>query len=125
MKTITMEWLKEKRACRSGREWFEQQDLTAADEILRQLVAEDQADDAYWLASRLLTHSQNVKWARWCADESNSEAAEAEAAWAEAWAEAWAAAWWAAEEAAAEAARAGVSPAIIIDKAVALLEVGE
>ena len=60
---ITMEWLEEKKACRSGMEWFAAQSETDAENVCRKLLAEDHFNWASWTIVRCLDHPDLVLYA--------------------------------------------------------------
>lgn len=63
MKTITMEWLKEQKACKKGVRWFIERGITDTRKALLALVEDNHAEYANWVIVRMMTHQQKVKYA--------------------------------------------------------------
>ena len=64
MKTITVEWLKEQRACRAGLRWFIEHKETDTRKALLLMIEDDHADYANWVIVRMMkTHKQKVQYA--------------------------------------------------------------
>ena len=66
---ITKEWLKEKNACQSGIKWFLKQDKTDSIEVLKELVKQDELEDAGWLIVRVMSYKQYVPYAVFAAEQ--------------------------------------------------------
>ena len=66
---ITKEWLKEKNACQSGIKWFLKQDKTDSIEVLKELVKQDELEDAGWLIVRVMSYKQYVSYAVFAAEQ--------------------------------------------------------
>ena len=60
---LTLERLKELRACKSGIEWFSNQKSKDVREIALALVEDNHFDYARWLLVHLMTHPQQILWA--------------------------------------------------------------
>lgn len=62
-------WLKEKGACRDGREWFVEQGITDPVKGLKNLIKHDKLDWADWLIVRIMTRSQYLAYAIFAAEQ--------------------------------------------------------
>ncbi len=59
----SLEWLKEKRACREGVAWFNAQDERDEIKLLEKLMAEDHFDWANWFIVQVMGYKQYVSYA--------------------------------------------------------------
>ena len=66
---ITIEWIREKLACREGVDWFKNQSETNAVKILEKLIAADKLDWANWTICRLFKHKQQIQYAVYAAEQ--------------------------------------------------------
>jgi len=61
---ITNEWLKERKACIQGIKWFENQDLTDSNDIIKHFIENKKHIDwASWLIVRTMEYKQYVSYA--------------------------------------------------------------
>ena len=68
-KTITKEWLREKRACTEGYDWFIRQRARDEVKVLEHLIAEEKFDWANWLIVRRMTRKQYLQYAVFAAEQ--------------------------------------------------------
>ena len=61
MKTITEKWLKEKKACSDGIEWFVAQQETNTAKVLIKLIEEKRGSDALWVLEKTMDTDQSIK----------------------------------------------------------------
>ena len=66
---ISMEWLKEKRACDGGTEWFISQEETDGLLVVKKLLKENQLDWANWLIARIMDRKQYLAYAIFAAEQ--------------------------------------------------------
>ena len=66
---ITVDWLKEKRACLEGIEWFENQKLSESVDVLKSLIKEDKLDWANWTIVRVMERKQYLQYAVFAAEQ--------------------------------------------------------
>src|SRR5579872_2275491 len=64
---IDRKWLEEHGACSEGKEWFLAQNILSPVEGVRNLLAKDKVDWANWLVVRLMSHTQQVRYAVYAA----------------------------------------------------------
>jgi hypothetical protein len=69
MRTITIEWLKEQRACREGLRWFGKHKEADTRKALLLMIEYDHADYANWSIVRMMTHKQKVQFAIFAAEQ--------------------------------------------------------
>lgn len=67
--TLTLDWLKAKRACEEGVKWFTAQTKTDAIEVLDALIADGRPDWASWLIVRVMTRQQQLAYAIFAAEQ--------------------------------------------------------
>jgi len=67
-KTITKEWLREKRACAEGYDWFVRQHARDEVKVLEHLIAEEKFDWANWLIVRRMARPQYLQYAVFAAE---------------------------------------------------------
>jgi len=65
---ITLDWLKEKGACKESYKWFEEQKDTDSIDLLKKLIEEGKLDWANWAIGRLMTYKQQVQYAVFAAE---------------------------------------------------------
>jgi hypothetical protein len=65
---ITKEWLEGKSACSGGLEWFLRQQETNGIKIVKKLIPKH-SEWANWLVVRLMTHTQQVEYAIYAAEQ--------------------------------------------------------
>ena len=68
-KTITKEWLHEKRACAEGYDWFIRQRARDEVKVLEHLIAEEKNDWANWLIVRRMERTQYIQYAIFAAEQ--------------------------------------------------------
>ena len=68
-KTITKDWLREKRACTEGYDWFIRQRARDEVKVLEHLIAEEKFDWANWLIVRRMTRKQYLQYAVFAAEQ--------------------------------------------------------
>ena len=68
-KTITKEWLREKRACTEGFNWFIRQQARDEVKVLEHLIAEEKFDWANWLIVRRMERTQYIQYAIFAAEQ--------------------------------------------------------
>ena len=66
-KTISVKWLKSKRACSEGVHWFKNQKEKDAIKILKELIKIKRLDWANWLIVRVMDYKQYVSYAVYAA----------------------------------------------------------
>jgi len=66
---ITKEWLQEKSACPEGAKWFLDQKETDCVTVGEKLIRENKLDWANWLLSRAMSHTQQIKYAIYAAEQ--------------------------------------------------------
>ena len=66
---ITNKWLKEKRACIEGIDWFNSQKETEAVKVLTKLIKEKKLDWANWTICRVFIIKQRVQYAVFAAEQ--------------------------------------------------------
>jgi hypothetical protein len=66
---ITNEWLKEKDACQSGKDWFKKQSETDGVKLVESLVANQKLDWANWLIVRIMERKQYLAYAIYAAEQ--------------------------------------------------------
>ena len=69
MKKLTVEWLQNNDACKSGIDWFACQTETDPGAVINKLMAEDKFDWANWLTVRLMEYKQYVSYAVFAAEQ--------------------------------------------------------
>jgi len=65
---LTNGWLEKKRACRSGMEWFNNQEETDSVKVSRALLKEKKYRDCNWLVVRVMNKKQEVQYAVFSAE---------------------------------------------------------
>ena len=68
-KTITKEWLHEKRACAEGYDWFIRQRARDEVKVLEHLIKDEKFDWARWLIVRRMTRKQYLQYAVFAAEQ--------------------------------------------------------
>jgi hypothetical protein len=68
-KTITKEWLHEKRACAEGYDWFIRQRARDEVKVLEHLIKDEKFDWAIWLIVRRMTRKQYLQYAVFAAEQ--------------------------------------------------------
>jgi len=66
---ITLEWLKEQRACDAGIVWFRSQEQTNSTCVLKALMDEQRYDWANWLIVQMMTRPQFLAYAIFSAEQ--------------------------------------------------------
>jgi hypothetical protein len=66
---ITKEWLKGKRACKEGFDWWEKHAEANVKKLALRLVNENHFDWANWMLTRIFDKTQNIKYAIFAAEQ--------------------------------------------------------
>jgi hypothetical protein len=66
---ITKEWLKEKRACKEGFDWWKKHAEANVKKLALRLVKENHFDWANWMLTRIFDKTQNIKYAIFAAEQ--------------------------------------------------------
>ncbi len=66
---ITLDWLRRLRTCSDAVEEYKYRKIKDTSQILRTLIKEEKWEWFSWIAARLMTHKQKVKWAIFCAEQ--------------------------------------------------------
>ena len=66
---LTKEWLQEKLACSEGMKWFLSHKIKTVEGVTKKLIAEGKLDWANWLLSRAMSHTQQIQYAIFSAEQ--------------------------------------------------------